>query len=522
MSVPMKPPGAVMWMLLVFCCASVPAVAKGGGEYGGGGSVERAASGGAGAGTASAVDPAAAGGTGPGGANAGAAAAKDPEGYRGELSVEEAVKAALANSVEIDLEKLNLRRSAAAVGEAQAAARPSVILQTSGSAMSNPQEGVMIRKGAFGYSPTVQSAAPVALPDRDYVLVEDAEPTYFKVTATLTQPLFTWGKLTEALRAAELDLDIAGEEYQQKEKLVDRQTCLAYFGVLVAETTAALLAQAASVAGEIMSDRENAFEEGVVTRQAVLEAAVTKASLTAELARAREAGATARLTLGRLTGTSPGDAVLTSVYRDMPMSAAEPDLLTAALMSSSERAVLLHRINQARALLDIEKASRPFLPDLSLHLSVDLTGQKVPFVSANWTDSWDTNVILTLGTQTTLFDSGASKSRIAQAQASLETAVQALKGLELTIEIRVRTLIEAVRNAWADLARVAAALESVEELKRNAAVSFENELITRAELEGSELALLAAQVEHEFALFGYESSLIELETFIGKTVVTRG
>ena len=442
--------------------------------------------------------------------------AAEEAGATGLFSVEAAVKAALESSVEIRIEKLNLLSAAAAAREARRASGPVVKLQTSGSAMTNPQEGVTIHRGAFGYVPTFQSQPPVALPERDYVLLEDSQSTYFRITATLTQPLFTWGKLREAAAAAELGFDIAGGEYHLKEKSVELQTRRAYFAALLSENIEGILAQAVLISDAILNDKEKAFEEGVITRQTVLEAAVRKAALTSQHAQAREAGATARLTLSLLTEIEPEDIVLAGSFRDAPMNTGEAELVNAAFGTSGERAVLLNRIDQAGALLDIEEASRPLLPDLSLNLSVDLTGQKIPVIGSNWTDSWDTNVIVTLGTQTTLFDSGASKSSIEQAKTSLRKARESLRGLELNTKIRVRTLVETVHSAWADLSHAAARLDLALEIERNALVSFENELITRSELQTLQLSLLAAQLEYEFALFAYESALIELETLVGE------
>jgi len=105
----------------------------------------------------------------------------------GPLSVESAVRAALNNSAEIEVERLNLRRSVEATREAKAANGPTVRLQTSGSLMSNPAEGFTIEKGAFGSLPSVPPQPPIELPVQDVVLIEDTEPIYFKLTAALSQ-----------------------------------------------------------------------------------------------------------------------------------------------------------------------------------------------------------------------------------------------------------------------------------------------------------------------------------------------
>lgn len=431
------------------------------------------------------------------------------------FTVEEAVHAAVSNSVELEIERLNLKKSAAAVREAEAAAGPQITLQTSGSALSNPPEGYRIEKGAFAYLPTAQSPTPVAFPDRDYVLVEDAEHSFFRISATLSRPLFTWGKLEGAVTLADIESNIAGEKYVTRERNLERSVRLAYFGTIFADNAARVLGNAERIAGQILGDKNEAFEGGIITRQDVLDAAAKKAALSAQLARTIEAGSSARLTLSRLTGIETDAKTLASGYRREPLSTDEGEFLSAALQSSGMRAELRYRIRQAETLLKIEEGSKAFLPDLSLNLSVDVSGQKVPVVGANWIDSWDTNLTVTLGTHTTLFDAGASGSKIEQAELSLESAKLALNGYDLNLELQVRNLVEAAKTAWAQVSRADAELELAQEVERNASVSFDNELITRAELRSAKLARLAAELAHEEALFSYESALIELETKTG-------
>ena len=487
-----------VWLCIFFCWATLPAAANGGGES-----------------TASTITAADIGGEDSSERSVGIAAGP------AELSVDAAVKAAAESSVELVLEKLNMRQAAASISEAKSRRGPSVVLQASGSYLSNPMEGFAISEGEFGSIQIAPTLPPVVLPENDVVILEGSESTYFSVSATLSQPLFTWGKITEAIKAAELNLDIAGEEFIAKERDVERGVMLAYFSTLFSERTAVVLVRAEEIADEIVADRENALSEGLITRQTVLDAASTKATFAAQLVRAREAGATARFTLSKLTGQEMKNAVLVNDYRKQPLVADEAALIPAAFNLSAERGVLLRRIEQASTMVSIDKASRPFLPDVSLNLSVDVTGQKIPLSETEWTDSWDTNLVITLGTQTALFDSGYSASRVKQAEITLEKVKQGLRGFELGLELQIRSSIEAVHVAFSDMEDKAAKLDLANEIERNASVSFNNDLITRAEALGAKLAALAAELEYELARFGYETALIELESAVGKPLVDR-
>jgi outer membrane protein len=198
----------------------------------------------------------------------------------------------------------------------------------------------------------------------------------------------------------------------------------------------------------------------------------------------------------------------------------EAVLVPRALNSSGERTVLMHRIEQAKTLLAIEKGARPFRPDVSLNVSLDITGQKIPVIGANWTESWDANLIITLGSSMSILDSGKSASRIDQAQRNIEIAVEGLAALEQGIEYTVRSMVEGVRSGWYETGSTAAELELSREQERNAKVSYENELITRQEYLGAQIAALSSELANLAAAYAFETALTELESLAGITLVT--
>ncbi|MBT3272838.1 MAG: TolC family protein, partial [Spirochaetales bacterium] len=228
------------------------------------------------------------------------------------LSMTEASGLARENSRELSIENLEIAKAAAGIREAKAGRGPQVKIQGSGSYMTNPMEGFKIEKGAFGYAPTPQSEAPIALPDQDYVLMEDAENTYFRITTTLSQPVFTFGKLANAVQAAELELRVSETEYETTDTRIQRDLRRAYFGVVFADETTDMLKKAENTAAAIVADREQAFTEGVVTRQNVLEAQAGLASLSSQFMRAVEGGRTARKVLSLLVGKENAERELSN------------------------------------------------------------------------------------------------------------------------------------------------------------------------------------------------------------------
>ena len=445
--------------------------------------------------------------------------AQESSGPTTTLSIGEAESLSEINSRELSIGALQLQKASAGLREAKAMRGPTLNFQGSGSYLSNPMEGISIAKGALGYAPTAQSEAPVAIPDQEMVLMPDGEHSYFKFTATLKQPLFTWGKLMAAIRAAELEVSVAGQDLEITRSKIRRDTRRAYFGALLGRQSLDVLDKAVEISAAILEDRERSFEEGLITRQDVLEAVSQAAQLTAQRARAKESIWSATAGLELLIGQEADDSDLISGYRSKLPEIDEDEFVAKAVQHSPDRAALLSRVDQASEMVKLQKGSRLFLPDFSLNVSVDITGQRVPFIGSRWRESWDANLIISIGTSVNLFDSGAAAAKVDQAEQDLLIAGEGLSALEEGVELQTRTAIYKTEAAWAEIKRTGAALDFVAEREGNAAVGYENGLITRREALLAKIGLLATELEHSVAKYAYEMALTEIEELIGKVLV---
>ncbi len=441
------------------------------------------------------------------------------QGLLGEnMSVEDAAVAAVANSQSLMIRRHEEQKAQHALAEARGRLWPKIDLQASASYLTNPQEGMVIRKGSLGYAPSYDSPFPTAIPDQDFVLVEDPEDTYFSISGTLTQPLFTWFKLKNAISAATVDFEIARYGTYGARQAITRDVRLAYFGGVLARESVGILQEALATANEILRDRQRSFDEGIINLYTLLEAKSNLAAMQSQLVQAHESYATALAMLGYFTGTDTASVDLISEFRTNLPGLDEDTLRTVGLQLSSDLNIARSRLQQARAFLRIQRGALPLLPDVSLVVKIDVTGQRVPVLGANWTESWDTNVIVTLGTQTKLFDGLQSYRKVGQAQEQLEMAAIGLSELEKASALQIRRAIEAVRIAHATLEKQEAKLDEVREQYKNAQVSYQNDLITRQEERSSRLLMHATELERIVGLYSLERALTELEFLVGDLV----
>lgn len=432
-----------------------------------------------------------------------------------ELSLQEALAAATAEAAALRTARLELRKADHAYREAGARRLPTVKMQGSASYLTNPPEGITIRKGELGFAPAVGSEAPVAVPDRDFVLMEDPENTYFQLQATLSQPLFTWGKIRRGVEAAEAGRRAAGADLRKTERELRRDLRLAYYGAVLARDSAAILRDAEATLEDVLSDRQRSFDEGLINRQQVLEARSNLYRVRTRRIESEEAYRTAVVALEFYTNRTLTEPTLTTPLPTEELTTSDAGLLDAARETSPELESLAARIEQAELRVAIQERSEPLRPDFSFNLTLDVSGRRIPVVGANWTDSWDTNVILSIGTQSALYDGGAAAWKTAQARDDLETAAAGLDSLARSLDLRVRRSLEAVRNAHARLAEGDAAVALAEEQYKNARVSFENELVTRGEERAAFVGLLTTRLELAASRFAYAQSLAELAVLVG-------
>lgn len=437
-----------------------------------------------------------------------------------ELSIDEAVALALKNSGEINLKEQELKNKQYSIMEAKSSLYPSIKLETITSYMTNPPEGVTIKEGEFGYAPSPNSQFPVPFPDRDYTLVKDTENTYFKITATLTQALFTWNKIKNNIQITTLDRDLKFLELVKKKREITYEVKRSYaLAVLFRENTK-LLRLSRTVLNEILNDRESSYREGLVNLADILVMRSNIADIKQSLVEASENYKSAVESLKILTGIDSDNINFVSSFKPKEPLLNEKKLATYSLKKSPDIEILRKKIDQANKYLSIEKAESMLKPDISLMLTLDIKGQRIPIIGANWTDSWDTNLIIGIGTKTNIFDSGKTKYKIEEAKGVLSQAANAFNNYKKLIKLNIRNAVQNIRiNYYKTLAKEAS-LEHAKEIEKNARISFKNSLITREKLGNAKLLVYRTEIERNASLYNYLESLIALEKITGKNEST--
>jgi outer membrane protein TolC len=444
-------------------------------------------------------------------------AALPAQGIQG-LTLEEASRLALSSAEAIRIRELAVQKARLAVAEATGRAWPHVDLLVSGSYLVNPPTGYTVKAGALG---AIVIPAPfnihTPMPQNDFTIGAQLHD-YFSVSASLSQPLFTWGKIRNAIDAAGLQVEAAGTELVRQRRDIERDVRRAYHSALLAGESEKVLRRIAESSALIVSDRRTALDQGSLTREAVLEAQAHSARIEARLAEAVQSRATALENLGVLTGLDPSGITLASAFSDNLPALDEQSLRSEAVETSVDIAASRNRQGQARKKLEIEKGGSMLRPDVSLGVSLSVTGQEdIPYSSWRWDAStWNWDLVISLGVKMSVFDGMESAARIGQAEKDTEMAGQALQQAEKLTRLAVRSAVEAAMRADAELADKQAQEAWAAERLRNAQVSVDNGMASREDLYGAQILLGTAQLDRLLAQFQREETRADIARLTGE------
>lgn len=446
----------------------------------------------------------------------GAAVPAFPQDARG-LTLEEASRLAQTSSEAIRIRELAVRKSRRAADEAAGKRLPHVDLSASASYLVQPPGGYTVNRGALGGPPTL----PFPVPLQDFTI--GAQPyNYFSVSATLTQPLFTWGKIRNSIDAAALQVESAGTDLLAQRRDIGREVRRAYFSALLAQESEKVLRGIADAAAQVVADRQTGLAQGTLTREAVLEAQSRRAQIEARLAEAGQGRATALESLAVLTGLDPSALSLATGFRREAVSLDEPSLRARAQQASTDVAASRTRQGLAQKKLAIEKGGALLHPDVALGVSVAAVGQENYLVlngappNSTASTSWSVDVIVSLSVTMSAFDGMESAARIGQAENDAEAAGLAVRQVEKLARLAVRRAVDAATKAEADLSEKDAQVAYAEERLNNARVSVENGMASREDLHGAEILLGSAQLDRLLAQFAREEALSDIARLTGE------
>ena len=314
------------------------------------------------------------------------------------------------------------------------------------------------------------------------------------IDLTLSQPLYTWGKINAAIRAAEYGLKTADQQLRLYRQAAYRDVSAGYYDILLARELHNLALENQSQKVRHLDEARRKYAAGVATDYDVLAAEVATENARPEVIRSDNAIRIARERLRFLLALGPEEV---DVVGSLEMPSADrptPETYEQALLSAGkqrpELADLRLRIGVYEELVTIANAENK--PRLDLKggggwhwTSLDEPGPNRTADGA----AWSVGVYLSFP----FFDGFRSSGKVAQARSDLRTRQIEETRLLDSIALEVREAAYALREAAEVYEAVSGTVRQAERLVQMAEKGYEYGVKIRLEVEDAQLNLLQAR-----------------------------
>ena len=351
-------------------------------------------------------------------------------------SLDALIGAMEVNNAELRKADESVAQSLLDVKDAKAAYQPTVELTLMGMYMPNPLiDDITINTNDI----LAQIGRPPLPQGYDLTLYDGMESTYYNASLSVTQPLITWGKITNSVRLYEAVAQARALQRDDKERQLIAELKARLSALYLIDQAESLLDETSEVSSALVDLARSGEEEGMVLGSDVLDAQIE----------AKQADISKKELLGQKASILQGVRTLTGLddleWEDISYEPDHGDVT--ALLSYSADALVelatdtsspsLQMLSLSREALEygrkIAGASMYGIPDLALQLSASYGGSRFPFVEKNWSRKDDWNLMITVAFKTTLWNGGKvlnnidrMESQIAANDADYDAAVDAL------------------------------------------------------------------------------------------------
>jgi len=424
-----------------------------------------------------------------------------------EMTLSDCISAALDANRDIAAARQGLDRSASGVLEARSGFLPSLSLS-----------------GSYNFAEKSQRIG-FPLPGGG---IEETEVDFtrdYGLQFSLSQALYTGGRLSGSYRISKLSRDAARADLERLEADVTLGVIRAFFSYLLARESVSVAEEAIRTAEEFLRVVRARYDAGEASNFEVMRAEVEVSDLEPALIDVRNAVATAELGLRNVMGMNLDRQVGFTGTLEAPSDSARPggrpaevDLAGAVDQALSRRPEL--RMMQARAeiagqSLNVAKAGR--LPTFSLSATYDLRSDALSVDSDDWDETYAGYLVMSLP----IFDGLRTRSQIAASMSGIRQAEIAIADLRSAIELEVRTSLLDVDAAGQRLSSQEKSVEMAAEGLRIANERYLQGLATNLDVMDAQLVLTRARNHRLRALHDLGLARANLDRAAGVLVETR-
>jgi HAE1 family hydrophobic/amphiphilic exporter-1 len=324
----------------------------------------------------------------------------------------------------------------------------------------------------------------------------------------VAQPIFTWGQLGAAIRAAEGGFRLAQDEARLAQQAVVREVATAFYDVLAAKELAGIARQDYAQKERHLEEARRRQGAGTATDYDILASQVALENARPAVIRGENAVTVARAHLGFLLGEDVEVDAAGALAVPIDPAPSYEALYQSALGHRPELLVLASRRGIYREVVTIARSANKPRLDFVAGLGTRALGLKYSSAAGA---TWNAGIVATVP----LFDGHRTRGRVAQAESDLSRIGLDEMRLRDQVALEVRTALAALQEAAEIVAASAGTVAQAEKLLFLAEKGFELGVNTRLEMQDAELNHLVARANLARAQRDYRVARVALEWAAG-------
>ena len=325
--------------------------------------------------------------------------------------------------------------------DARADIMPKIDFQASGTYLFNPPLGpVYVNADDFVNSLYAGQGIKPSSSGQYIKIYDGMEKTLYTIQASLTQPLFTWGKIYNENRLYSALSRVKLLQLESKQKEIQTQLEIRLSSLYYLYKIKEILDEEELYVDRLVDHAQKAEKSGMLLAQDVLDAKIKAKEIQIAKNDVEEQIFSQILELKKMTGLEDFLFEIIDFVPDEEKIASvllmnKEELLEKALSANNKTMNMLNLLENVRSYsLDIAKASVNWKPDFAFQVTAGYGGSRLPFFEPNWFRKDDYNLNLSFGIKTTLFDGGKKINDVKRKTGELVIQKQSKEEARLEIQ----------------------------------------------------------------------------------------
>lgn len=323
------------------------------------------------------------------------------------------------------------RRSLLDVKDARAGLGPSIDLQVSGTYMVNPPvDAIYLNVDEIVNSIQWNGIKPQTRGQR-IKIYDGMENTLYNFQLSLTQPIFTWGKITNAVKLYKQISEIKQTQITQQTSQLETELKTRLISIYYLNRILEIINGEQTYAARMIEVSENAEKSGMLLHQDLVDTKIQAKELEIAKQDLIEQMNDQLLELERITGIE--NLSFEKINYDFVSELEESfDALMNCDSSQLEEEVLSGNQSSIKMLTQLQEVSKTaekiakgyenWKPDFALQMSGGYSGSRVPLFEPNWRRKDDYSLNISIGLKTTIWDGGKKLRDVSRKTSEAKTA----------------------------------------------------------------------------------------------------